>query len=74
MSALLEVRALRKHYALRGGLFAARRGVVRAVDGVSFTLGEGRTLGLAGESGCGKSTLARAILRLEAPTSGAVLF
>ncbi len=74
MSACLEVRELRKHYPLGGGLLSARRGIVRAVDGVSFAVEEGRTLALAGESGCGKSTLARAILRLEEPTSGAVLF
>lgn len=68
---LLEVREIRKYYPAGGGLFSPRR-FVKAVDGVSFTLEKGETLGLVGESGCGKSTLARVLLRLEDPTSGSV--
>lgn len=72
--ALLEVRALKKHYPVTGGLFRRTVGTVRAVDGISFDVQEGSTFGLAGESGCGKSTAARTILRLEEPTSGKVVF
>ena len=72
---LLEVRGLVKHFNWRSGaMFGLQRKVVRAVDGVSFTIDEGETLGLVGESGCGKSTLARTILFLEEPTEGEVLF
>jgi len=67
---LLDVRNLKTWLPLRG----QRGGVVRAVDGVSFHLAEGRTLGLVGESGCGKTTLARTILRLVPATAGAVRF
>jgi oligopeptide transport system ATP-binding protein len=72
--ALLEVRNLVKHFPIAGGLFGGQRGLVRAVDGVSFTLHRGETLGLVGESGCGKTTTGRCILHLERPTSGQVLF
>jgi oligopeptide transport system ATP-binding protein len=70
--ALLEVSDLVKHYAVRGGVLRRRLGTVHAVDGVSFTVGVGETLGLVGESGCGKSTVARSILRLVEPTSGSI--
>ena len=69
---LLEVKDLVKHYAVRGGVLRRQVGTVHAVDGVSFSLGVGETLGLVGESGCGKSTVARSILRLVEPTSGSI--
>jgi peptide/nickel transport system ATP-binding protein len=72
--ALLEARDLVKHYPVRGGLFSRASGAVRAVDGVSFALGRGETLGLVGESGCGKTTLARLVIRLEEPTAGELRF
>ena len=71
---LLEVRNLVKHFAVGGGLFGGPRGRVRAVDGVSFEIRRGETLGLVGESGCGKTTTGRCILQLERPTSGRVIF
>ncbi|MGH7390227.1 MAG: ABC transporter ATP-binding protein [Candidatus Rokuibacteriota bacterium] len=72
--ALLEVRELVKHFTVGGGLFGGSRGVVRAVDGVSFSIRGGETLGLVGESGCGKTTTGRCILQLERATSGQVIF
>jgi oligopeptide transport system ATP-binding protein len=71
---ILEVRNLVKHFEVGGGLFGGRRGIVRAVDGVSFQLRRGETLGLVGESGCGKTTTGRCILQLERPTSGEIVF
>ncbi|NKI34926.1 ATP-binding cassette domain-containing protein [Wenzhouxiangella sp. XN79A] len=71
-TALLEVRGLVKHYRLRGGWPWSPARWLRAVDGVSFELAAGETLGLVGESGCGKSTLGRALLRLVEPTAGEV--
>jgi peptide/nickel transport system ATP-binding protein len=71
---LLAVRDLEKHYPVRSGLFRRVTGHVKAVDGVSFTVHEGETVGLVGESGCGKSTTATTALGLEEPTGGAVYF
>jgi oligopeptide transport system ATP-binding protein len=72
---LLEVTDLVKHFPIKSGMVVDREVArVRAVDGVSFTLREGETLGLVGESGCGKSTLCRAVLQLTTPTSGSVRF
>jgi oligopeptide transport system ATP-binding protein len=71
---ILEVRNLVKHFTVGGGLFGGQPGIVRAVDGVSFAIRRGETLGLVGESGCGKTTTGRCILQLERPTSGQVLF
>jgi oligopeptide/dipeptide ABC transporter ATP-binding protein len=69
---LLEVSDLKKHYPVRKGLFSHTIGNVLAVDGISFTIEGGETLGLVGESGCGKSTAGKAILKLIDPTSGTV--
>lgn len=75
MAPLVEVKDLKKYHPLRqGSIFSKSRGEVRAVDGVSFAISEGETLGLVGESGCGKSTLGRTILRLEEPDSGSIVF
>jgi len=71
---LVEVRDLVKHFPIRQGLLQRHVGAVRAVDGVSFDVLRGETLGLVGESGCGKSTTARLLLRLMEPTSGSVKF
>lgn len=71
---LLAVEGLKKYYSARSGMFSRAGGLVRAVDGVSFELYEGETLGLVGESGCGKSTLGRQLVGLERPTGGRVIY
>ncbi len=71
---LVEVRDLSLHFPVRQGLLRRQTGTVKAVDGVSFDIAEGETLGLVGESGCGKSSTGRAVLRLAKPTSGQVRF
>ncbi len=73
-AALLDVRDLHVHFNSRRSLFSKTADIARAVDGVSFSLAPGRTLGLVGESGCGKTTAARAVLRLIPATSGAIIF
>jgi len=72
--ALLEVENLKKYFPVKKGLLSRTVGEVRAVDGVSFTINRGETLGLVGESGCGKTTVGRTILRLIEPTAGRVSF
>ncbi|MBN9090169.1 MAG: dipeptide ABC transporter ATP-binding protein [Reyranella sp.] len=69
---LLEVSGLKKHFPIYKGVFSKVSGYVYAVDGVSFRIGRGETLGLVGESGCGKSTVGRTLLRLLEPTAGTV--
>jgi oligopeptide transport system ATP-binding protein len=71
---LLEVRDLAMHFPVGGGMFAKPAGVVKAIDGISFSIRKGETLGLVGESGCGKTTTGRCILQLERPTSGSIIF
>ena len=72
--ALLSVQDLKVHFPIKGGIIAGSLGQVRAVDGVSFDLKPGETLGIVGESGCGKSTLGRAVLRLINATEGGVVW
>ena len=71
---ILKADNLFKHYPIKGGVLRNTTGHVKAVDGVSFELNRGETLGIVGESGCGKSTLGRVLMRLEEPTSGTVNF
>jgi oligopeptide/dipeptide ABC transporter ATP-binding protein len=74
MTAVLEAAGLSKHFVARRGLFGGDRGVVRAVDNVTFAIERGETLGVVGESGCGKTTTAKLVLGLEAPTGGSIQF
>src|SRR4249920_2644981 len=70
---LLEIRDLKKHFRVRGSLLRAS-GIVRAVDGISFSIPAGETFALVGESGCGKTTIAKLVLMLEKPTAGTISF
>ena len=72
--ALLEAAELSKHFQAKRGVFGGSRGVVRAVDGISFTIERGQTLGVVGESGCGKTTTAKLVLGLEEPSGGTIRF
>lgn len=71
---LIEVRNMKKYYPVKGGIITHTTGFVKAVDGVSFSIGEGETLGLVGESGCGKSTIGRQLVGLETPTEGEIYY
>ncbi|GIN40897.1 MULTISPECIES: ABC transporter ATP-binding protein [Heyndrickxia] len=74
MSTLVEVKNLKKHFPISKRIFSKKTSVVKAVDGLTFTIEKGETLGLVGESGCGKSTTGRMIMRLIEPTEGQVFF
>jgi ABC-type oligopeptide transport system ATPase subunit len=74
MNKILEIKNLKKYYSIKKGIFSKDSDFIKAVDGVSFSVQSGKTLGLVGESGCGKSTLARAVLRLIEPDSGFIFF
>jgi len=71
---LLEVKNLRKHFPIRGGVFTTTKGYVKAVDGVSFYIRPGEVLGLVGESGCGKTTTGRMVVHVIEPTTGEIWF
>jgi oligopeptide/dipeptide ABC transporter ATP-binding protein len=74
VTAVLEAAGLSKHFQARRGVFGGSRGVVRAVDDISFAIEGGKTLGVVGESGCGKTTTAKLVLGLEEPTCGSIRF
>ena len=74
MSDVLQVRDLKKYYRVMAGLIPRPLGEIKAVDGISLSIGESEVLGLVGESGCGKSTIGKAIMRLEEPTAGEIVF
>ncbi|NLF27070.1 MAG: ATP-binding cassette domain-containing protein [Clostridiales bacterium] len=74
MSALIEVRGLKMHFPVGGRLFSGGKRILKAVDGVDFSVERGQTFAIVGESGCGKTTAGRAIVRLYKPTAGEILF
>ncbi len=74
VSPVLQIKNLSKYYRVTAGLIPRPLGEIKAVDGVTLSIGEGEVLGLVGESGCGKTTLAKTILRLEEPNSGQIIF
>lgn len=71
---LLELKDVKKYFPIRSGIFQKKIGDVKAVDGISFSLKRGETLGIVGESGCGKSTAGRTMIRLYKPTAGQIFY